>query len=134
VKRFRVFSLSVMVLGVMLLSDSSIAQKKPYPERPITLLVPYGVGGASDQLARGFAEAAKKHLRQQIVVVNRPEASGTRAIADALASRPDGYTLALGTVATLTVQPHRIKHGTSALVSCCPLQCEIIVAREPRVV
>jgi len=108
VKRFGIFRLSAMMLGFTLLPGSCIAQQKSYPEKPITLLIPYGVGGASDQLARAFAEAAKKHLYQPIVVVNRPEASGTRAIADALASTPDGYTLALGTVATLTVQPHRI--------------------------
>lgn len=106
-KRFGIFVLSAMLAGLLLLPDRSIAQQKSYPQKPITILVPYGAGGASDQLARGLADAAKKHLPQPILVVNRPEASGTRAIADALASTPDGYTLALGTVATLTVQPQR---------------------------
>ncbi len=59
-----------------------------------------------DQIARGLAEAAKKHVRQPIVVVNRPGASGTLAIAEALGARPDGYTLGLGTIGTLTVQPN----------------------------
>jgi tripartite-type tricarboxylate transporter receptor subunit TctC len=87
------------------------AQREPYPQKPITLLVPYGPGSASDQLAHHLAEAAKKYLPQRIVVVNRPEDAGTRAIAEALAAAPDGYTLVLGTDATLTVQPHRIKTG-----------------------
>ncbi|PYU19393.1 MAG: hypothetical protein DMG30_24405 [Acidobacteria bacterium] len=107
-KRFTVFTLPAMMVGLTVLPGSSVAQQASYPEKPITILVPYGAGGASDQLARGLAEASKKHLRQPILVVNRPEASGTRAISDALGSTPDGYTLALGTVATLTVQPHRI--------------------------
>lgn len=106
-KRFRVFCPAVSTLGLALLSSSVVAQQKSYPEKPITLLVPYGADGNSDRMARGFAEAAKKHLRQLIVVVNRPEASGTRAIAD-VSAMPDGYTLAWGTVATLTVQPQRI--------------------------
>ena len=107
-KRIRVFCPTVSMLGLALLSSSVVAQQKSYPEKPITLLVPYGADGNSDRMARGFAEAAKKHLRQPIVVVNRPEASGTRAIADAVSAMPDGYTLAWGTVATLTVQPQRI--------------------------
>ena len=108
-KRFRVFCVSVMVFVLILLPGRDAAQEKSYPAKPITLLVPYGTDGNSDQMARGLAEAAKKHLRQPIVVVNRPEASGTRAIADAVSAKPDGYTLAWGTVATLTVQPQRFK-------------------------
>lgn len=77
-----------------------------YPERPITILVGFGTGSVGDQIARGLAEAVKKHLRQPIVVVNRPGASGTFAISEALKSKPDGYTLGLGTIGTLTVQPH----------------------------
>ena len=88
--------------------SSTVAQEKSYPERPITLLVPYGPGSASDQSARALAEAMKKHLPQPIVVVNRNEVTGTRAIAEALTATPDGYTLVLGTDATLTVQPQRM--------------------------
>jgi len=79
-----------------------------YPEKPITLLTGYGPGSVGDQIARGLAEAAKKHLRQPIVVVNRPGASGTLAIAEALRATADGYTLGLGTIGNLTVQPSRM--------------------------
>ena len=106
-KRFSVFGLCAMMLGSTLLPDYSVAQQESYPEKPITLLIPYGAGGASDQVARALADAAKKHLRQPIVVVNRPGESGTRAIVEALGATPDGYTLAWGTEGTLTVQPHR---------------------------
>lgn len=77
-----------------------------YPERPVTIFVGFGTGSVGDQIARGLAEAAKNHLRQPIVVVNRPGASGTAAISEALKSKPDGYTLGLGTIGNLTVQPH----------------------------
>jgi tripartite-type tricarboxylate transporter receptor subunit TctC len=106
-KRLSVLRLSAMMLGFTLLRGSGLAQQKSYPEKPITLLVPYGADGASDQVARALADAAKKHLRQPIVVVNRPGESGTRAIVEALGATPDGYTLAWGTEGTLTVQPHR---------------------------
>jgi len=80
-----------------------------YPEKPITLLVGNGTGSAGDQIARGLAEAITKHLRQPILVVNRPGASATIAVSEALRAKPDGYTLGLGTVGTLTVQPHLAK-------------------------
>ena len=107
-KRFTVFTLPAMMLGLVLLPCRTVAQQKSSPEKPITILVGYGADGASDQLARSRAEAAKTHLRQPIVVVNRPGASGTRAVAEALGAMLDGYTLGWGTVGTLTVQPHRI--------------------------
>ena len=107
-KRCRVFSLFAILVGLVLLPGRAVAQQKSYPEKPITLLVPYAADGASDQVARALAEAEKKHLRQPIVVANRPGESGTRAIAEALGATPDGYTLGWGTEGTLTVQPHRI--------------------------
>jgi tripartite-type tricarboxylate transporter receptor subunit TctC len=80
-----------------------------YPEKPITILVGYDVDSVGDQVARGLAEAAKKHLAKPILVVNRPGASGTLAISEALAAEPDGYTLGMGTIGNLTVQPQRTK-------------------------
>jgi tripartite-type tricarboxylate transporter receptor subunit TctC len=78
-----------------------------FPEKPITILVGYDADSPGDQVARGLAEAAKKHLSQPIVVVNRPGASGTIAISEAVGAKPDGYILGLGTIGNLTVQPHR---------------------------
>src|SRR5258705_6079508 len=80
-----------------------------YPEKPITILVGYDVDSVGDQVARGLIEAAKKHLPKPILVVNRPGASGTLAISEALAAKPDGYTLGMGTIGNLTVQPQRTK-------------------------
>ncbi len=78
-----------------------------YPDKPITLLVAQDTGAVGDQVARGLAEALKKHLRQPLIVENQPGASGTIGITKALDAKPDGYTLGMGTVGTLTVQPNR---------------------------
>jgi tripartite-type tricarboxylate transporter receptor subunit TctC len=77
-----------------------------YPERPITIVAGYGPGSGGDLIARRLAEAAKKNLRYPILVVNRAGAGGTVAISEAVAAKPDGYTLGLGTTGTLTLQPH----------------------------
>src|SRR4051812_20253282 len=77
-----------------------------YPERPVTILTGYGVGSPGDQIARGLAKAARGHLAQPLVVINRPGAGGTLAISEALRAKPDGYLLGLATAGNLTVQPH----------------------------
>jgi hypothetical protein len=96
----------LLVCGVGAIPTIGYAQ---YPEKPITILVGYDVDSVGDQVARGLVEAAKKHLPQPILVVNRPGASGTLAISEALAAKPDGYTLGMGTIGNLTVQPQRTK-------------------------
>jgi tripartite-type tricarboxylate transporter receptor subunit TctC len=64
-----------------------------YPQRPITLIVPYGAGGPTDQHLRAVADEAGKTLGQAIVLENRPGASGTNAAAALTRAAPDGYTL-----------------------------------------
>jgi len=66
-----------------------------YPTKPIELVVPYPGGGGTDVLARAFAEAARKHLPQTMIVMNRPGASGAIGWADVLNGKPDGYKVAL---------------------------------------
>ena len=66
----------------------------PFPTRPITLLVPWSAGGATDVTLRLLAELAGKTLGQRIVIENRPGAGGTLAMPTLQQAAPDGYTLA----------------------------------------
>ncbi len=66
----------------------------PFPTRPITLLVPWPAGGATDVTLRLLAELAGKTLGQRIVIENRPGAGGTLAMPTIQQAAPDGYTLA----------------------------------------
>lgn len=66
-----------------------------YPERPITLVVPFAAGGATDVLARQFAERMARG-NQAIVVENVPGAGGTVGAAKVAKARPDGYTFLVG--------------------------------------
>lgn len=70
------------------------------------MLVGYGPGGGSDLSIRLTEPAAAKILGQKIVVTNRPGAGGTVMLNQFVRAAPDGYTLAIGSTATLTVQPH----------------------------
>ena len=65
-----------------------------YPQRPITLLVPWPAGGSTDISMRILAEEAGKRLGQPVVIENRPGAGGTMAMPILQTAKPDGYTLA----------------------------------------
>ena len=84
---------------------ASIARAEPWPQRPIRIVVPFAAGGSSDLAARIVARHLGETFAQQIVVENRPGASGnlgTEAVAHAAA---DGYTLGLANTSTHTLSP-----------------------------
>ncbi|MDM0106846.1 tripartite tricarboxylate transporter substrate binding protein [Variovorax sp. J22R24] len=71
------------------------AMAAPFPERPITLIVPYAAGGPTDQHLRTLADEAGKVLGQAIVLDNRPGANGINGAAAMPRATADGYTLAV---------------------------------------
>lgn len=84
---------------------ATVPASAAYPERPITLVVTFEAGGASDVSARVVAKALSEVLKQPVVVQNQPGAGGrigTRRVAGA---EPDGYTLLWGSGSTLTAAP-----------------------------
>ena len=77
-----------------------------YPERPVRLIIPFPPGGASDFGGRLVAAGLVDILGQQFVVDNRGGASGLIATEIAVQAAPDGYTLFLGNVNTMAINPH----------------------------
>ncbi len=89
-----------------LLPATASAQPVPWqPERPIRLVVPYGPGGSSDVIARLLATEMSKTLGQSVFVDNKGGASGQVAMQDVARAVPDGYTIVMGHVGTLAVNP-----------------------------
>ncbi len=64
-----------------------------YPEKPISMIVPWAAGGSTDQTARVLAKAAEASLGQPIVIINQPGASTTIGMAALASAKPDGYTI-----------------------------------------
>ena len=88
--------LSALSLGISLAITSTAYAA--YPERPVTLVVPYPPGGTTDLLARLVSMKLTKSLGQTFIIENKPGAGGqigTQAVAKA---KPDGYTLVMGNI------------------------------------
>lgn len=91
--------------GVALLLGAPAAQAD-YPERPVKVVVPYNAGGGTDVLSRAVATGVSKILKANIVVENRPGASGMIGSEAVARSAPDGYTLVMTAADTHTINPH----------------------------
>lgn len=76
-----------------------------YPERSIRLVVPFATGGTSEIIARSVASSLTTSLGQSVYVENKPGGAGNIAMDEVKRAKPDGYTLMLGHVGTLAVNP-----------------------------
>ncbi|MDB5882183.1 MAG: tctC, partial [Ramlibacter sp.] len=82
------------------------AAQDTYPSKPIRLVVPFTPGGVTDTSGRVVAEFLSKRLGQQVLVDNKPGASGNIGTAMVKAAAPDGYTLVLAFDGTMVINPH----------------------------
>jgi tripartite-type tricarboxylate transporter receptor subunit TctC len=95
------------VLGLVVGLKS--AQAQDYPNRPITLVIPFAPGGSTSIVGRGIADKMSELLGEKIVIDNRPGAGGTVGTKAVAKSDPDGYTLVLGYTGTLAIGPSLYK-------------------------
>ena len=94
-----------LVLFLMALSISSYVQAQTYPTKPIRLVVPFAPGGSSSIVARSVAAEMEKGLGQAIIVDNKPGGGGNVAMLEVAKADPDGYTLIIGHVGSLAMNP-----------------------------
>ena len=97
-------------------------QAQPYPSKPIRLIVPFAPGGVTDVSGRIVAIALAKRLNQQVIVENKPGASGNIGAQLVSKAPPDGYTLLLALDGTLVINPHVYERtGFDALNDFAPI-------------
>ena len=89
-------------VAALLLACAAQAQ---YPAKPIRLVVPFAPGGSSEIVARSVANEMSKTLGQTMIVENKPGGAGNVAMQEVARAEPDGYTLILGHIGTLAVNP-----------------------------
>ena len=99
---------SVAVLMAAALAAPVFAQTR-YPEKPVTFIVPFAAGSATDQLARALGQSFSEQTRQAVVVENKAGASGMLAAQAAAKAPADGYTVLITTNTTHAANEHLYK-------------------------
>ena len=94
------------IFAVAALCLVSAAHAETYPAKSIRFIVPFPPGGPTDVLARVLGQKLSEQMGQPVVLDNRPGAGGNLGLELAAKSAPDGYTLLLGAVGTLTISPY----------------------------
>ena len=91
------------------LAPAAFAQATPYPAKPVTFIVPFAAGTATDQLARALGQSITADTKQTVVVDNKAGASGMLAAQAAARAAPDGYTVLITTNTTHAANEHLYK-------------------------
>ena len=99
----------VAVAALACLPLAATAQGKPWPSRPISIIVPFSPGGGVDVTARALAEKLRSSLGQSVVVDNKPGGSGMIGTIAAVRAPADGHTLLLASAGETVINPHVFK-------------------------
>ncbi|MEI2415264.1 tripartite tricarboxylate transporter substrate binding protein [Orrella sp. JC864] len=97
-------------LALSALLPAAHAQADGYPDKPIRMVVPFGPGSLTDQLARTVASGLAESLGQSVVVENKAGAGGNIGAGYVANSTPDGYTLLMGAASTNAINPSLYKN------------------------
>lgn len=94
--------LSAAILSVAIYAPSHAAD---YPERPVTVVVPFPPGGSTDITARVTTQKLEQSFGQPLVVENKPGANGSMGASQVARAKPDGYTLLVGSIGVFAINP-----------------------------
>jgi len=97
--------LSITLVAACLGIPAAMAGEQPYPSKPVRMVVPFAPGGASDFVGRMLQKRMSELMGQQVVIDNRPGAAGNIGVELAARSPADGYTVLLGNIGTMAINP-----------------------------
>lgn len=95
---------AVLLTAMLAFIPAAMAQAATFPEKPVTLVVPYSAGGITDQIGRILGDQLGKKWKQPVVVENKPGAGAAIGTAMVTNGKADGYQLLIGSVGTVTNQ------------------------------
>jgi len=120
--------LAALVAALIGLAWSGPAAAQDYPTRPITMIVPFPAGGATDTLARFLGERLRAMLGQPVIIENVGGAAGSIGVGRAVRSPADGYSLSIGTSTTHVLTGGLYKLPFDLLTDLDPV---ILIGSEP---
>jgi len=95
-----------LLAALLACASGAQAQDADYPNHPVRMIIPFAPGGASDFVGRIVAVRFSELLGQQIIIDNRTGAAGNIGMEAGAKAPPDGYTIYLGNIGTLAINPH----------------------------
>ena len=98
-----------LLLAVAAAAALPFAALAAYPEKPVTLVVPFPPGGSTDMIARTLGAKLQEKLGQTFVIDNRAGATGTIGMGQVKRAAPDGYTLIVSSLGPFVIAPHLLK-------------------------
>lgn len=90
-----VFLISIIIGGCADIQNKAATKNEKYPDKPITVIVPFSVGSSLDMTARSLEKMAPKYLGQPLVVINKPGGAGAIGWNELAGANPDGYTIGI---------------------------------------
>ncbi|WP_151446585.1 Bug family tripartite tricarboxylate transporter substrate binding protein [Lacisediminimonas profundi] len=102
-------AITIAAAAAVLTSSAAQAQADAYPNKPVSIVVPYAAGGPVDSFMRAVGPKLSEALKQPVLIVNKPGANEIIAAEFVARSAPDGYTLFAGTESAYTMNPHLYK-------------------------
>jgi len=119
--------------AVLALAGAVTQAQAAYPDKPITIVVAWPAGGATDLVTRGLQDVFAKSIGGQVIVKNVPGAAGTIGAAEAAAAAPDGATLLVSPIGPMVIQPQRMKltYDLGSFAPVCKLVDSPVVMMSP---
>jgi len=100
---------ALLAIAALTPAPAAVADSDGYPAKPLRLIIAYAAGGGTDIVGRVFAQKLSEGLGRQVIVDNRPGANGNIATEVAVKAPPDGYTMLMGNIGPIGVNPHLYK-------------------------
>jgi len=119
-----------LLLGAGLAWPLAALAQQPWPQRGLSLVVPFAPGGPVDNAARPLAEGLRRQLGQPVIIENRPGAGGVVGTRQVAQARPDGYTLLIGSPGPLTIAPAASPDAPDPMRVLAPVA---LIAQSPQV-
>ena len=108
--RARSRALQCLLVALAIFAAQPAFAQANYPNKTITLIVPFAAGGTTDVIGRVVAEGLQAVLGEPVVVENRAGAGGSIGTLAIVKADPDGYTIGMGTASTLAINPATYKN------------------------
>jgi tripartite-type tricarboxylate transporter receptor subunit TctC len=115
---------SIVCAAALLLWPGFAAGAEKFPQKPITIVVPFGAGSGTDAVTRVIAQPLSVALKQTVIIENKPGANGAIAAAQVARAAPDGYTLLMS-----TNSPHSAAPSLNKIINYDPIKDFAALAR-----